>query len=80
LHAFTLGDNEPHGACGEGQGHPDSGREARLMEPKKMIMKKLLAVSVFVLTDFASVAGPAVADEIGSERSAPGWYGPREVS
>jgi len=47
---------------------------------RKMIMKKLLAVSVFVLTVFASVAGPAVADEIGSERGAPGWYGPREVS
>ena len=45
------------------------------MEPeRKMIMKKLLAVSVFVLTVFASVAGPAVADEIGSERGAPGWY------
>jgi len=45
-----------------------------------MIMKKLLAVSVLVLTAFASVAGPAVASEIGSERGAPGWYGPREVS
>jgi hypothetical protein len=47
---------------------------------RKMIMKKLLAVSVFVLTVFASVAGPAVADEIGSERGAPGWYGPQQVS
>jgi hypothetical protein len=50
------------------------------MEKRKMIMKKLLAVSVFVLTVFASAAGPSVADEIGSERGAPGWYGPREVS
>lgn len=47
---------------------------------RTMIMKKLLAVSLFVLTAFASVAGPAVASEIGSERGAPGWYGPREVS
>jgi hypothetical protein len=43
-------------------------------------MKKFLALSVFALTVFASIAGPAIASEIGSERGAPGWYGPRDPS
>ena len=43
-------------------------------------MKKLLALSVFALTVFASTSGPAVASEIGAERGAPGWYGPRDPS
>jgi hypothetical protein len=43
-------------------------------------MKKLLALSALVLTVFASISGPAMASEIGSERGGPGWYGPREVS
>ena len=43
-------------------------------------MKKLIALSVFALTVFASISGPAVASEIGAERGAPGWYGPRDPS
>jgi len=42
-------------------------------------MKKLLALSVFVLTVFASVTGPALAG-VSSERGAPGWFGPQDPS
>jgi len=38
-------------------------------------MKKLLALSVFVLTVFASISGPAIAAE-----RIPGWFGPQDPS
>jgi hypothetical protein len=46
-------------------------------------MKKLLALSVLVLTVFGSTLGPAIAQEsyeIESERAAPGWDGPQDPS
>jgi len=43
-------------------------------------MSKLLALSVFVLTVFASISGPAIAADIRSERGAPGWAGPQDPS
>jgi hypothetical protein len=50
-------------------------------------MKKLLALSVLVLTVFGSTLGPAIAQEDGSEssvieseRGAPGWDGPQDPS
>jgi len=45
-----------------------------------MIMKKLLTLSVFLLTIFASVSGPAIASDIRAERGAPGWDGPQDPS
>jgi hypothetical protein len=47
---------------------------------RMMIMKQLLALSVFVLTVLASISGPATASEIRSERGAPGWSGPQDPS
>jgi hypothetical protein len=46
-------------------------------------MKKLLALSVLVLTVFGSTLGPAIASEssvINSERGARGWDGPQDPS
>ena len=43
-------------------------------------MKKLLVLSAFVLTVFASLSGPALAADIRSERGAPGWDGPQDPS
>lgn len=39
-------------------------------------MKKVLALSFFVLTVFAWIAGPALA----ADRGAPGWFGPLDPS
>jgi len=39
-------------------------------------MKKLLALSVFLLTVFASISGPAIA----ADRGIPGWFGPQDPS
>lgn len=39
-------------------------------------MKKVLALSVFVLTVLAWIAEPALA----TERGAPGWFGPQDPS
>jgi len=47
---------------------------------RMMIMKKLLTLSVFLLTIFASVSGPAIASDIRAERGAPGWDGPQDPS
>jgi hypothetical protein len=55
----------------------------RCLKKEKMIMKKLLALSVLVLTVFGSTLGPAIAQEsyeIESERAAPGWDGPQDPS
>jgi hypothetical protein len=38
--------------------------------------KKMLALSVVVLTAFAWIAGPAVAQD----RAVPGWFGPQDPS
>ena len=46
-------------------------------------MKRLLALSVLVLTVFGSTLGPAIASEssaIKSERGAVGWDGPQDPS
>jgi len=40
------------------------------------IMKKLVAVLVFVLAVFGSIAGPAFA----ADRGIPGWFGPQDPS
>jgi len=47
---------------------------------RMMIMKKLIALSVFMLTVFGSISGPAIAADIRSERGAPGWDGPQDPS
>jgi hypothetical protein len=47
---------------------------------KVMIMKKLIVLSVFMLTVFGSISGPAMAADIRSERGAPGWDGPQDPS
>ena len=47
---------------------------------RMMIMKKLLALSILVLTVFASVSGPAIASDIGAGLGAPGWDGPQDPS
>jgi hypothetical protein len=39
-------------------------------------MKKLVAVSVFLLAVFGSIAGPAFA----ADRGVPGWFGPQDPS
>jgi hypothetical protein len=46
-------------------------------------MKRLVALSVLVLTVFGSTLGPAIASEssaIKSERGAAGWDGPQDPS
>jgi hypothetical protein len=46
-------------------------------------MKRLVALSVLVLTVFGSTLGPAIASEssaIRSERGAAGWDGPQDPS
>jgi hypothetical protein len=48
---------------------------------RKMIIKKLLALSVLALTVFGSTLGPAIAlgsSAIRSERGAAGWDGPQD--
>ena len=47
---------------------------------RMMIMKTLMALSVLMLTVFASISGPAIAADIRSERGAPGWDGPQDPS
>src|SRR5262245_11153095 len=47
---------------------------------RTMIMQKLLALSVLVLTVFASISAPAIAADVRSERGAPGWFGPQDPS
>jgi hypothetical protein len=39
-------------------------------------MKKLVALSVVVLTVLGSIAGPAIA----ADRGIPGWFGPQDPS
>ena len=43
-------------------------------------MKTLMALSVLMLTVFASISGPAIAADIRSERGTPGWDGPQDPS
>jgi hypothetical protein len=50
-------------------------REAACLR-RTTIMKKVLALSFFVLTVFAWIAEPALA----AERGAPGWFGPQDPS
>jgi hypothetical protein len=40
------------------------------------IMKKLVVLSVFVLTVLGSISGPAIA----ADRGIPGWFGPQDPS
>src|SRR5262245_23709467 len=48
---------------------------------RMMIMKKkLLALSLLALTAFGSISAPAIAEDIRSERGAPGWDGPQDPS
>ena len=53
-------------------------------QERKMIMKKLLALSLLALSIFGSTLGPALAASesyaIGSERGARGWDGPQDPS